>query len=135
VKVVQFQTAAVYNALVEVTENVNNQRTEATVLAKQLKSFPFLVTLAIWHYLLAQINIVSILMQSKDMQFDIALECIKSATEFMKKYKENGFQSTQITAKELAEELEMEPNEMTFPAVTSLRRWKVPKWFNYESIR
>jgi hypothetical protein len=60
VKVVQFQTAAVYNALVEVTENVNNQRTEATVLAKQLKSFPFLVTLAIWHYLLAQINIVSI---------------------------------------------------------------------------
>ena len=56
------------------------------------------------------------------MQFDIALECIKSATEFMKKYKENGFVSAQISARELAQELEMEPDEITFPAAISLRR-------------
>ena len=65
-------------------------------------------------------NMISKLMQSKDMQFDIALECIKSATEFMKKYKENGFVSAQISARELAQELEMEPDEIIYPAATSL---------------
>ena len=52
----------------------------------------------------------------------------------MKKYKENGFVSAQISARELAQELEMEPDEIIFPAATSLRRRKVPKQFDYESI-
>ena len=136
VKAVRYQTAAVYDALVEVSENANDPKakTEATGLAKQLKNFQFLVTLVIWYDLLFQMNMISKLMQSKDMQFDIALECIKSATEFMKKYKENGFVSAQISARELAQELEMEPDEIIFPAATSLRRRKVPKQFDYESI-
>lgn len=73
-------------------------------------------------------------MQSKDMQFDIALKCMKSATEFMKKYKENGFVSDQISARELPQELEMEPDEIIFPVATSLRLRKVPKQFYYESM-
>jgi len=135
VKAVRYQTAAVYDALVEVSENANDPkaRTEATGLAKQLKNFQFLVTLVIWYDLLFQINMISKLLQSKNMQFDIALECIKSATEFMKKYKENGFVSAQISATELAQELEMEPDEIKFPAATSLRRRKVHKQFDYES--
>ena len=89
VKAVRYQTAAVYNALVEVSENANdpNAKTEATGLAKQLKTLQFLVTLVIWYDLLFQMNMISKLMQSKDMQFDIALECIKSVNDFIKKSK------------------------------------------------
>ena len=66
-------------------------------------------------------------------------KCLKMPTiqkqePFMKKYKENGFVSAQILARELAQELEMEPDEIIFPAATSLRRRKVPKQFDYESI-
>ena len=67
------------------------------------------------------------------MQFDIALECIKNAKDFTK-IKENGFVSAQISATELAQELELEPDEIIFPAATRLRRQKVHKQFAYESI-
>ena len=62
------------------------------------KKIQFLVALVIWYDLFFQMNMISKLMQSKDIQFDIAHECIKSATEVMKKYKENGFTSAQISA-------------------------------------
>ena len=58
----------------------------------------------------------------------------KKCNRVDEKYKENGFVSAQISAKELAQELEMEPDEMIFPTATSLRRRKVRKQFDYESI-
>ena len=47
VKAFRYQTAAVYDALVEMSENASDPkaRTTATGLAKQLKTFQFLVTL------------------------------------------------------------------------------------------
>src|SRR5215469_7461882 len=136
VKPVRFQLPAVYDVLVDVAENANDAkaRTEVTGLAKQLKNFPFLVTLVIWHDLLAQMNIISKLIQSKDMQFDVALESIQIALQFVQQYKENGFDTAQISARELAQELEMDPDELTFPAATSSRRRKVGKQFDYESM-
>lgn len=78
VKAVRFQVASVYNALVEVSEDSNDlkSRTEASALAKQLRSFPLLVYLVIWHDLSAGINLVSNTMQTKDMQYDLAVQCI-----------------------------------------------------------
>ena len=67
------------------------------------------------------------------MQFDIELECRKNATELMKKCRGNGFVSAQISVRELAQELKMKPDEIRFPAATSLRRLKLHKQFNYES--
>ena len=107
IKAVRYQTAAVYDVLVEVSENANdpNAKTEATGLAKQLKTLQFLVTLVIWYDLLFQMNMISKLMQSKDMQFDIALECIKSkkCNRVHKKTTENVFVSAQILARKLAQ--------------------------------
>lgn len=66
-KAVRFQFAFVYDALVEVAETANDPkaRTEAAALAKQLKNFPFLLSLFIWYDLLLQINILSKIMQTK----------------------------------------------------------------------
>ena len=47
--------------------------------------------------------------------------------QFLGEYKENGFSTAQISAKQLAEELEMNPNEMLFPPVASLRQKKSKK--------
>ena len=79
-------------------------------------------------------NVISHLTQSKAMQFDIAIECIKKYNQTHTKYKGNGFVSAQISVRELAQELEMEPDEIRFPAATSLRRLKLHKQFDYKSI-
>lgn len=134
VKAVRFQVGAVYDALVEVSETANDPKahTEAAGLAKHLKNYQFLVSLVIWNDLLARINIVSKLMQAKDMQFDIALKCVENTTEFLKTYKETGFELAQTAAKELAAELEMNSDEIAFPAPQSMRRRKIRRQFEYE---
>lgn len=134
-KAIRYQLAAVYDALVDVAENANDAkaRTEAAGLAKQLKNYPFLVTLLVWYDLIAQINIVSKLLQSEKMQFDIALSAIEGAINFLKEYKETGLVSAEIKAKELAEELEMSSDEIKFPEPMSLRRKRFRRQFAYEA--
>lgn len=134
VKAVRFQIAAVYDALVEVAETANDPkaRTEATALAKQIKSYPFLLSLIIWYDILSKINILSKVMQNENMQFDLALQCIDQTLKFLENYKETGFSSAEIIAKELAEELEMSTDEIKFSTEKTIRRRKVRKQFDYE---
>ena len=86
-----------------------------------MKSFQFLTTLCVWYDILAQFNLISKVMQSSGMKIDHALQLIENMLQFLKEYKENGFSTAQISAKQLAEELEMNPNEMLFPPVASYK--------------
>ena len=66
-------------------------------------------------------------MQRDNIELYFSLEILHKLREFLISFKENGFQMSEITAKELAKELEMSDAEMGFPPVVSLRRKRVKK--------
>ncbi|XP_039605553.1 uncharacterized protein LOC120526452 [Polypterus senegalus] len=124
IKAVRFQIRSVYDALVDVSEDSKDPkaRTEAAALAKQLKNFPFLVSLAIWYDILSQLNVASKILQNENMHYDVALKCINTVSDYLVLYRENGLELAEATARELANELEMPSEDVAFPAVASLRR-------------
>ena len=65
--------------------------------------------MVIWHDSLFAVNIVSKPLQSKDMQTDIAINQLKALLVFLKRYTENGFATTLISAKVIAVQMNIEP--------------------------
>ncbi|XP_026482823.1 uncharacterized protein LOC113391064 [Ctenocephalides felis] len=86
VTVVRYQISTIHDALITLaleTQKTDVQMShEATILAEQLKDFSFIVSLVVWYDILHQINVED--------------------------YRNTGFKSAILTAKELAEELEIE---------------------------
>ncbi|CAB3224851.1 unnamed protein product [Arctia plantaginis] len=91
---------------------------EATTLAEQLKDFSFIVSLVVWYDILFQINIVSKSLQLTDTDLGKRTELLGKCCTFLEEYRNTGFKSAILTAKELAEELEIEP---VFKATTRIR--------------
>ena len=50
----------------------------------------------IWHEILFGINIVSKMLQSKDMHIDVAIEQLKGLISYFENYKENEFTSAMV---------------------------------------
>lgn len=134
VKAIRFQIGDIYDAIVEVSETSNDAKSkaEAIGLAKTIKCFKFLTSLCIWYDILVQFNFVSKLMQSVEVDLTSALQLIENTTEFLKTFKEEGFEKSKAAAKKLADELEMDASDMHFPRKTTLRRKKIKKQFDYE---
>lgn len=107
--------------------------TEAAALAKEIKNFEFLVTLVIWYDLLTQINLASKILQNQNMNLNEAVSTLQKTNEFLRNFKESGLQGSIATAKELADELEMNPDEMTFPRKADVRRRRKKRQFSYEA--
>ena len=107
--------------------------TEAAALAKEIKNFEFLVTLVIWYDLLTQINLASKILQNQNMNLNEAVSTLQKTNEFLHNFKESGLQGSIATAKELADELEMNPDEMTFPRKADVRRRRKKRQFSYEA--
>ena len=59
--------------------------------------------------ILFQINVVSKSLQSTDMALSKCTEILKKCCAFLEEYKNTGYKSAILTAKELAEELDVEP--------------------------
>lgn len=136
VKPLRYQLGAIYDAIVEVSESANDPkcRSEAAGLAKNLKDFKFLVTLVVWYELLSHVNVASKMLQSCNSELDAAVSILEKTLEFVKRFKENGLTGAVIDAKELAAELQMTADEMTFKQECSLRRRKVKRQFSYEAF-
>lgn len=83
--------------------------------------------LTAWYDILFQINIASKILQSKIVNLPQAVAILKSVGDFLTDFRENGFVSCLVKAKELAEDLEVEGKFKT-PRV---RRKK--KQFDYEA--
>ncbi|KAL4710148.1 hypothetical protein ACJJTC_006445 [Scirpophaga incertulas] len=113
VKAVRYQISAIHDALI--TLAIETQKTdvqvshEATTLVEQLRDFSFIVSLVVWYDILFQINIVSKSLQSTDMDLGKCTEMLKKCCHFMEDYRNTGFKSAILTAKELAAELQIEP--------------------------
>ena len=115
------------------TTNDPKARAEAISLANTIKNYQFLVTLATWYELLVQVNAASKLMQQKNMQLDVTITILEKTLKFLREFREEGFEKSLIIARELAEELEMNPSDMVFPNEGAVRPRRVRKQFSYEA--
>ena len=123
VKAIRSQMSDFREALLEVSEKDeldSKIRSEAKSLAtNELGDFEFLISIIIWFEILSAINLVSKLLQSKDMLIDAAMEKIKGLISFFEKYRETGFYDALNSAKEIAIEMNIDP---IFPQRCTIRR-------------
>jgi hypothetical protein len=135
IKAIRYQIGEVYDALIDLSLDNKDAKcvTEAATLAKEIKNFKFLVTLVIWYNILTQINLSSKLLQKQNMNLHEAVSTLQKTNEFLRSYKESGLPGSIATAKVLADELEMTPEEMTFPREADVRRRRKKTQFSYEA--
>lgn len=130
-KAVRYQVPEIYDALQEIAEAADDSglKHETECIGNQMKQFPFLVSLVVWHDILFQVNLTSKKLQNISTELESTISQINSTVKFMKKYRNSGFVDAQITARELAEQLDIEP---IFPPSTTLRTRKKKRQFDYE---
>lgn len=124
-----YQAQAVREALIEVREKTTDPtvKVEAHSLAEEIGSFRFQICCVVWYDILSQINITSKLLQSPNMQFDVAVGLIKKNKEHLTSYRATGFKDAQISAKEICEQMNTE-------AVLKQKRLRTTKrHFAYET--
>jgi hypothetical protein len=124
VQAIRFQTPQIRDALMEVGRCSTNDPkglSDAQGLVTALESFEFLCGMVIWHDILFSINMVSKKLQSKTVCMDAALEQIKGVILYFKKYRAEGFSRIIDIAKEIAEEMDVEP---VFPRSRQAKRKK-----------
>ena len=85
-------------------------KSEARCLAEyELEHFEFFQGMTIWFDILFAINSVSKTLQSEDMHIEIAIDQLRGLITYYQNYRENGFTNAIISAKEIANEMEIEP--------------------------
>ena len=123
-KAIRYQISSVHDALITIYETETKTpdiANEAQTLAQQLKDYSFLVSLIAWYNLLFQINVVSKAMQAKDMDLVQCAEMLKKCITFLENYRTFGFKQATVDAKELAEDLNIDP---IFKPLKRVRRVK-----------
>ena len=130
VKAVRYQATEVCDALEELAECTDDAqgKSEAESLASQMRSYKFLVALVFWHSLLFRVNFVSKELRSDTMDIVTGLTSFERLCDWLKTYRETGFEDALINANELATELEVEP---VFPHKHSRTKKRM---FTYESF-
>ena len=133
VKALRYQTAEVVAALEELERLAVECKdgvvvTECRSLSNEIRSWRFLVCLIIWYDLLFQINMISKALQSPKMCLDDQIAHVEAGMKFVSEYREEGLVSAEVTARELAEDLEV---DRSYPEP---RRRKKTRLFSYESI-
>ncbi|XP_030405322.1 zinc finger MYM-type protein 1-like [Gopherus evgoodei] len=110
VKTLRYQSEEVYEALAAISEEARDPKakSEAQSLASEISSFKFLTSVLIW--------------------FDILVK-ISSVSKFLVKYREHGFKEAQVTARELAQALGVEPK---FPCANVTRVSRKKRQMEYE---
>lgn len=107
----RFQSNQVREALLEIREDANDSmvKVEAHSLAEEVGSFRFQICCVVWHDILSRINITSKLLQSANMQLDVAVNLIQKNKDSLISYRRTGFHDAQNSAKEICEEMNTEP--------------------------
>jgi hypothetical protein len=112
VKAIKNQAPNIKKALIKLAEVSDDPKISwdaDKLVSSELSNFEFILSLVIWHEILFKINLVSKNLQSENMHLDVAIESLKGLVSFFEKYRENGFNSAMIDAKEIADEMEIEP--------------------------
>ncbi|XP_075091514.1 uncharacterized protein LOC142171720 [Nicotiana tabacum] len=111
IKAIRFQTPKIRDALLKLVEISDGPKTKSeanSLVTYELENFEFLLGMTIWYDILFVVNSVSKSMQSKDMHIDVAIDQLKGLISFFNKYREEGFVTAMISAKEIAFEMNIE---------------------------
>jgi hypothetical protein len=122
VKPLRFNIVEIREALLQLAEIDKDPkiRSGAKSLATyELGDFEFLMSMVIWYEILYAFNKVSKLLQSDDMQIDVAIAEVKGLMAWVEHFRENGFTDAIIAAKEIADTLQVEP---VFPERRQIQR-------------
>ncbi|XP_049957990.1 uncharacterized protein LOC126474558 [Schistocerca serialis cubense] len=122
------QTREVTDALLEVSNSTAELKTKSEVYllaVNELESFKFTVGIVIWYDLLFAFTIATWIFHC----LKVTTKSLESLVKFIKNFHEEGFLNAQITAKELAESLQIEPK------FGENRIGKKVKQFDYEVLK
>uniref|UniRef100_A0A672Y3A4 TTF-type domain-containing protein n=1 Tax=Sphaeramia orbicularis TaxID=375764 RepID=A0A672Y3A4_9TELE len=110
VKAVRYQAAEVRDALLEVRDNTTDPviKTEAQSLAEEVGSYRFSICTVVWYDILTKIQHVHKLLQLETMQVDLAVHLLKKTEASLLSYRDTGFASAQVSAREMCEEMNVE---------------------------
>lgn len=130
VKAVRFQLDQVCDALCSLREKSTDCAliSECQSLENQISTFKFIVSLVIWYDILIQIHAISKMWQSPSINLEAAIHYLKVFLNWLDQYRNNGFDSALVAAREVAEETGL--TETTFKS-PRIRRKK--KMFDYEA--
>lgn len=81
---------------------------EANSLAEEIGSFRFQICCVVWCDILSKINITSKLLQSTNMQLDVAVDLVQKNKGELISYRKTGFCDAQTSAKEICEQMNTE---------------------------
>ena len=129
VEAVRYQAAKVREPLLDVRDKATDPviKIEAQSLAEEVGSYRFSICTVIWHDILTKIQHVSKLLQSETMQMDVAVDLLRKTEASLVSYRDTGFASAQVSAKEMCEEMDVE-------AVLKQKRLRTTKrQFSYEA--
>jgi hypothetical protein len=125
--------AEIYDALYEITTSTSfDQKTkyDAKCLAEKISTFSFICSIHVWHDVLTKVNFVSKILQSTNMNIQVALDALSDLDKFLVGSRtDEKFEILVNNAKKTAEKLEIEAE---FETSRPLRRRKTPKTFDYE---
>ncbi|XP_062075919.1 uncharacterized protein LOC133780056 [Humulus lupulus] len=108
VKAIRFQTPKIRDALLELAETSDDPKikSEAKCLATyELENFEFLLGMTIWFDILFVVNSISKNLQCKNMDIDNAINQLDDLLSYFENYRKDEF----VYAKEIANEMEIEP--------------------------
>ncbi len=128
VEPMRYQGAAMREALIEVRDNTKDPaiKAEAQSLSEEVGSYRFSICTVVWYDMLSAIQHVSKLMQSPNMHVDLAVSLLKKTERGLQSYRESGFVTAQMAAKDICEEMNVEVSKQK-----RLRSTK--RHFSYES--
>lgn len=121
VKAIRFQAPKIVDALNHIEDTCPDLSTSGSskFLTYELENFEFLFGMAIWYDILFAVNEVSKKFQTQDAHIDFSIDQLKGLVSFFETYRETGFKSAMIVAKEIAADLDVEP---VFPKKCTIRR-------------
>lgn len=123
----------IYDALYEISNSTTfdqKAKYDAKCLADKISTFSFICSLKVWHLVLAKVNFVSKILQSVDMNMQVALDALTELKKFLIEIRtDENFEEIVNDAKKIAEKLDIEAE---FETSRPLRRRKTPKSFDYE---
>lgn len=133
VKPLRYQLGEIYDALLELSLDQHRDtdtRNKSKSLATIISDFKFICSTVVWYDILYKINIVSKLLQSPNAVLDETTKMLKNILDFLQDFRQIGFKQILITAKEIAEDIEIPPE---FSSERPLRVRRKRKLFDYEN--
>ncbi|PWZ14127.1 Branched-chain-amino-acid aminotransferase 5, chloroplastic [Zea mays] len=108
---IRYQAKELRSALFELSHASDiepKDKSDAKSLFDALGNFEFLLGMVIWHDILYSVNKVSKKLQSPDMCIDSALNQIQGMVQYFEAYRNEGFPSSLIISKGIADEMGLE---------------------------